>query len=102
MMEQEESRCRTSVLIAIGTRLKTSLGGSHQGTEREAMQVVVRSVWRTVQLGDPNTILVIQDGMRASEAKVFRARAPPQGTCENLINALELLTNQQKDGEQSS
>ena len=31
------------------------------------------------------------------EAKVFRAHAVPQGLCENLINALELLANQQRD-----
>ena len=40
-------------------------------------------------------MLVVQRG----EAKVFRADAAPQGVCDNLINALKLLTNQQKDGE---
>ena len=33
------------------------------------------------------------------EAKVFRTHAAPQGLCDNLINALELLTNPQKDGD---
>ena len=32
-------------------------------------------------------------------AKVFRAHAAPHGVCENLINALKLLANQQKDGD---
>ena len=34
----------------------------------------------------------------ASQAKVFKAHAAPQGLCEKLINALKLLANQQKDG----
>ena len=36
---------------------------------------------------------------RASQAKVFKAHAVPQDLCENLINALKLLANQQKDGD---
>ena len=47
----------------------------------------------------PNRVFVIQDGVGPREAKVFRARAAPQGMCENLINSLKLLTNQQKDGD---
>ena len=43
--------------------------------------------------------LVIQDSTDSREAKVFRAHAAPQGMCDNLINALELLTSQQKDGD---
>ena len=34
----------------------------------------------------------------AHEAKAFKAHAAPQGLCDNLVNALKLLTNQQKDG----
>ena len=33
------------------------------------------------------------------QAEVFKSRAVPQGLCENLINALKLLANQQKDGD---
>ena len=33
------------------------------------------------------------------QAKVFKAHAAPQGLCENLINALKLLANQQEDGD---
>ena len=47
----------------------------------------------------PNRILVIQSGTDFRDAKVFRAHAAPQGMCENLIDALKLLTNQQKDGD---
>ena len=41
----------------------------------------------------------MQFGTKKDEAKVFRALAVPQGLCENLINALKLLANQQKDGD---
>ena len=47
----------------------------------------------------PNRILVVQHGTNANDAKVFKAHAAPQGPCDNLINALELLANQQKDGD---
>ena len=47
----------------------------------------------------PNRVLVIQDSTDQREAKVFRAHAAPQGTCDNLINALKFLTNQQKAGD---
>ena len=48
----------------------------------------------------PNRILGVQLGTDANEAKVFRAHAAaPQGFCENLINALKLLANQQTDGD---
>ena len=33
------------------------------------------------------------------KAKVFRAHAVPQGLCDNLINALKLQANQQRDGD---
>ena len=48
------------------------------------------------ELRAPNRILVVQLGTDASEGKVFRAHAAPQGLCENLINALKLLANQQR------
>ena len=47
----------------------------------------------------PNRILVVQLGTDEDEAKVFRAHAVPQGLGENLINALKLLANQQRDGD---
>ena len=37
--------------------------------------------------------------MNFRDATVFRAHAVPQGECDNLINALKLLTNRQKDGD---
>ena len=47
----------------------------------------------------PNRILVVQLGVNANEAKVFKADAAPLGLWENLINALKLLANQQKGGD---
>ena len=47
----------------------------------------------------PNSILVVQLGVNANETKVFKAHAAPLGLCDNLINALKLLANQQKDGD---
>ena len=41
----------------------------------------------------------MQLGTNENEAKVFRAHAVPQGLCENLIDALKLLANQQTDGD---
>ena len=42
---------------------------------------------------------MVQIGVNANEAQVFRAHAVPQGPCDNLINALRLLANLQKDGD---
>ena len=40
--------------------------------------------WRAL-----DRLLVVQAGVSASQAKVFKVHAVPQGVCENLINALE-------------
>ena len=47
----------------------------------------------------PQRLLVVQTGDSVDQAKVFKAHAVPQGFCANLINALKLLPNQQKDGD---
>ena len=47
----------------------------------------------------PNRILVVQFGVNANAAKVFEEHAAPLGLCDNMINALKLLANQQKDGD---
>ena len=46
-----------------------------------------------------NRILVVQIGATADRAKVFKAHAASLGLCDDLINALKLLANQQKDGD---
>ena len=38
----------------------------------------------------------MQLGTNANEAKVSKAHAAPLGLCDNLMNALKLLANQQK------
>ena len=43
-------------------------------------------------------MLVVQVGANANETKVFKEHAEVLGLCDNLMNALKLLTNQQKDG----
>ena len=68
------------------TRRGTAVGG--------AQSVEKKYEWRA-----PNRLLVVQTGVSASQAMVFKALAAPQGLCENLINALKLLANQQKDGD---
>ena len=43
---------------------------------------------------------MVQLGANAHEAKVFRSTCSAFGElCDNLINALKLLANQQKDGD---
>ena len=42
---------------------------------------------------------MVQTGESVNQAKVFKAHAVPQGLRENLLNALKLLANQQKDGD---
>ena len=56
------------------------------GRGKKAVQLVVRSMWKTVQLENANRILVVQDTTDRREAKVFRAHAAPHGVCDNLIN----------------
>ena len=64
-----------------------------------------RCSWRRAVCGGqyewraPHRLLVVQLGTNAHEAKVFRAHTAPQGLCDNLINALKLLANQERDGD---
>ena len=64
------------------------------------MQLVVCGVRRASTLRWPRTeSWSCKDSTDRREAKVCRAHAAPQGVCDNFINALELLANQQKDGD---
>ena len=42
---------------------------------------------------------MVQLGTNEDEATVFRAHAVPRVPCENVINALKLPANQQRDGD---
>ena len=44
-------------------------------------------------------MFVPQESAAPSDAKLFRAYAPPQGLCENLTSALKLLASQQTRGD---
>ena len=63
----------------------TAAGGAQSG-EKHIIGERPRGCWRCKQA-------------TVRQAKVFKAHAVPQGMCENLINALKLLANQQKDGD---
>ena len=67
-----------------------------QQQKEEALQLVVRNLRRKYEW---RGLLVVQLGRNEEEAKVFKAHAVPQGLCENVINALNLLAKQQKDGD---
>ena len=55
--------------------------------------------WWCATCGETYRLLVVQTGESFEQAKVFEAHAVPLGLCANLINALKLLANQQKDGD---
>ena len=42
---------------------------------------------------------MVQFGVNANEAKVIKAHTAPLGLCDILINALNRLANQQRDGD---
>ena len=67
--------------------------------KKQLQLVVARSVEKEMIGERPTGRPVVQTGVSASQAKVFKVHAAPQGVCENLINALELLANHQKDGD---
>ena len=69
------------------------------GTERSNAIGGVRCAAAHYKWKAPNRVLVIQDSTDRGEATVFGAHAAPQGVCNNLINALKLVANQQKDGD---
>ena len=91
-------RTRSSV-VSVPKLQQFSPGGPHVVgfSWKEAQQLVVRDLWRKFEWRAPNRLLVVHTG--ASRAKMLKAHAVPQGQCENLINALILLANQQEDGD---
>ena len=61
--------------------------------------------WWCVNCGErydwrqPNRLMVVETGESFEQAQVFKAHAVPRGLCANLKNTLELLANQQEDGD---
>ena len=92
----EGSPCRTCALVVTDSCLKTTFGGSLLDAGRTHAIVGVRLAAASTS-GRLRT-----DSWRQNrrEAKVFRTHAAPQGMCDNLIKALKLLTNQQKQPSQ--
>ena len=86
------SRCDQ---IATALSLKTTCGGFQLGRSTAAGGAQICG--QTYGWKAPNRLLVVQTGDSAIQAKVFKAHAVPQSVCENVINALKLLANQQKD-----
>ena len=101
----EESLCRMSASTATVSLWRTTFGGYRRDTETATTWKKKHCSWWCAVCGGkyewraPNRILVVQLGTNANEAKVFKSHAAPQGLCENLINALKLLANKQKDGD---
>ena len=94
--------CRVSARIATVFRRRTTFGGCRRDTETattERRGTTVGVCGGTYEWRAPERILVVQLDTNEDEATVFRAHAVPQGLCENLINALKLLVNQQRDGD---
>ena len=71
----------------------------HFWARKAAVQLVVCACGGQYDWKAPNRIPVIQDRMKRRHAKKFGAHMAPQGMCDNLIDALKLLANQQKDGD---
>ena len=50
--------------------------------------------------GNPNRLLLTQDSAGPNGARMYRARASPQGICDNIGCSLKLLANLQPAGQQ--
>ena len=87
--------CRICAKIATVFTWRTAFGGVQlrRSTAVGDAQSVGKYDWRA-----PNRLLVVT-GVSASQAKVFKARAVPHDLRENLINALKLFANRQKNGD---
>ena len=101
----EELPCLTSARIAPASLWMTTCGGYRRDTETATIGKKKRCNWWCAACGGqyewkaPNRILVVQIRANADRANVFKAPAAPWGLCDNLVNALKLLANQQKDGD---
>ena len=93
---------RSCALIVTAFRLRTTFGASPLGMGRNR---AAGGVWHATasMVGRLRTGCWSYMTVRIPEKqKVVRARAAPQGTCENLINTLKLLTKPAEGWRQSS
>ena len=85
-LEWEESLCRVSYRIATVFLSRATFGGYRLDTEtastaRSTAGGGVRYVDGKYEWRAPKRILVVQLGINANEAKVFKVHAAPQGLC---------------------
>ena len=95
---QGGSHCRTCALTAFRiTRWKTSSVGFRLGNDSSKKK---QCNWWCAACGGQHRIgsWFCRTARDRSEAKVFRAHAPPHGACENLVCGLRLLGDQQLGG----
>ena len=90
---QGGSPCRMSAVIATDSRWKTFSGGSPSGHGMKQCNWWCAPCGGQYNWKAPNRVLVTQDSTDRRGAKVF------EGVCDNLITALKLLANKQKDGD---
>ena len=89
------SLCRICAHIAVAFLLRIIFGGCRR--QKETATTKSRStavggaqfVEKNMNGYRPTRSLVVQTGVSASQTKVFKAHAAPQGLCGNLINAVK-------------
>ena len=70
-----------------------------QQAKVETLQLVVRSMRRPIQLESAHKILVVSLDPTQTKRKSWKHVRHHGGLCDDLVNALKLLANQQKDGD---
>ena len=99
----EGSHCRACPHIVTDTRLQITSGRSRWGTvtavKGENNAAGAARLAAATSVGRTRTESVVQDSAGPSEAKVIRARAPPQGQCGTLMCAQTFLANLQTGGQ---
>ena len=90
------SLCRICAHIAVAFLQRNIFGGYRP--ERSTADGGAQSLETKYEWTAPNSLLVQTTSVSASQAKVVKAHAASK-VCENLINTLKLLANQQKDGD---
>ena len=94
--DKEVSRCRICAQTATVFSWKTACGGFQQGRSTAAGCAICGEN----MIGErPTSCWWCKQATVPVRPRCSKAHAVPQGLCENLINALKLLANQQKDGD---
>ena len=94
--EWEESLCRTFARIATVSRWMTAFGGYRRDAETATTER------RSTTFGGAQSVEKNTNGERPTEYWWYSSvsmHVAPLGLCDNLINALKLLADQQKDGD---